>query len=347
MPPIAFSWYGLPQYAARELRAALDRLGDDCAIIGSKPSVPVEGMERALGHPIHWVDAEKPVSWSELGLDVPRLFFQSGWAYPAFTALGAEAKRAGGRVIGMSDANWRGDFRQLVLGTAAFRFKYGRHFDAMLVPGKQGRRLMRWFGLPADRIRCGMYGADQSIFGGGPPLSERPKTFLYVGQFIARKDVLGLSSAFLKFAADHPDWRLHLIGGGEQRDLIPRDPRILVEDFAQPEQLTGRFHGARFFVLPSVFEAWGLVAHEAALSGCGLVLSERIGSAEDLCTPTNGVRFKAGRKDDLVRALTEAAAFDEARLKGAEEESRRLAAQFGPGRFSLEVAALINKLGEA
>ena len=158
--------------------------------------------------------------------------------------------------------------------------------------------------------------------------------------------MLGLSRAFLKSAADHPDWRLHLIGGGEQRDLIPRDPRILVEDFAQPEQLAGRFHGARFLVLPSVFEAWGLVAHEAALSGCGLVLSERIGSAEDLCTPTNGVRFKAGRRDDLVRALTEAAAFDEARLKGAEEESRRLAAQFGPGRFSLEVSALINKLGE-
>ena len=58
------------------------------------------------------------------------------------------------------------------------------------------------------------------------------------------------------------------------------------------------------------------------------------------------MRFKAGRKDDLVRALTEAAAFDETRLAVAEAESRRLAAQFGPDRFALEVAALINKLEE-
>jgi len=63
--------------------------------------------------------------------------------------------------------------------------------------------------------------------------------------------------------------------------------------------------------------------------------------------PTNAVRFKASRKDDLVRALSGAAAFDEARLTGAEAESRRLAAQFGPDRFSSEIAVLINKLGEA
>jgi glycosyltransferase involved in cell wall biosynthesis len=341
MPPVAFSWNGLPQYAARLLRSALDGLGGDCAIIGSRPSVPVEGMEQALGHPIHWVGAEKPVRWRDLGLDVPRLFFQSGWAYPAFSALGAEVKRQGGRVIGMSDANWRGDFRQLVLGAAAFRLKYRGYFDAMLVPGKQGRRLMRWFGLPPARIRCGMYGADAAIFGGGPPLSARPQTFLYVGQFIARKDVLGVSEAFLGFAARHPGWRLHLIGGGEQRDLIPRDPRILVEDFVQPEQLAARLHAARFFVLPSVLEAWGLVVHEAALCGCGLLLSSRVGSADDLCTPANGIRFRAGDRGSLECALAEAASFDAQRLGVAEAESRRLALEFGPERFAREAAKLV------
>ena len=344
---IGLSWYGLPQFASRLFRRTSEVLDEPCVVVGSRPFVPVEGMERALGIPIHWVDGERPIGWRDIGLDVPRVFVQSGWAYPSLSALGREVKAAGGKVIGLSDANWRGDLRQLVLGPLGFRLKHRAHFDAMLVPGREGVRLMRWFGIPAERIRVGMLGADPALFSGGPPLAARSKTFLFVGQFIARKDVLGLTDAFLEFAKDHPDWCLHLVGGGEQQDSIPQDPCIRVEAFVQPEELAQRFHSARFFVLPSVFEAWGVVAHEAALSGCGLVLSDCVGSAEDLCTPTNGVRFKARRKGDLVRALTESAAFDETRLTAAEAESRRLAAQFSPDRFAHEVANLIQELGES
>ena len=346
MPSIAFSWNGLPQYAARQVRYALDSLGEDCAVIGSKPAVPVKGMEQALRRPIHWIDADKPASWAELGLDVPQFFFQSGWAYPGFSALGAEVKRQGGWVIGVSDANWRRDFRQLVLGALAFRLKYGRYFDAMLVPGRQGQRLMRWFGVPNSRIRCGMYGADPAIFSGGPDLASRPPVFLFTGQFIQRKEVIGLAHAFLRFAARHKEWRLHLVGGGPQRDFIPNDPRILVEDFVQPEQLAKRYHGARFFVLPSRVEAWGLVVHEAALCGCGLVLSDKIGSADDLCTRVNGVRFRAGDAGSLEDALEEAAGFGEPALRAAEAESRRLAAQFGPDRFAREAVRLVRDLSQ-
>jgi glycosyltransferase involved in cell wall biosynthesis len=340
---VAFSWYGLPQYAARLIREGIDAVGEDCVVIGSRPTVPVEGMERALGQPIHWVNADKTASWGSLGLDVPRIFFQSGWAYPAFCALGAEVKRAGGRVVGLSDANWRGDFRQIVLGAVAFRLRHRRHFDAMVVPGREGVRLMRWYGLPPDRIRCGMYGADPGLFGAGEPLGERPPTFLFVGQFIARKGMLDLAEAFLRIAGRHPAWRVSIIGGGEQRDLIPRHERILVEEFVQPEQLADRFRQARFFVLPSRSEAWGLVVHEAALCGCGLALSDRIGSAADLATPANALRFRAGDVAGLACALEAAAAFDAARLATAEAESRRLAGQFGPARFGAEVADLVRR----
>jgi glycosyltransferase involved in cell wall biosynthesis len=111
----------------------------------------------------------------------------------------------------------------------------------------------------------------------------------------------------------------------------------------QPEQLAGRFRQARFFVLPSRWEAWGLVVHEAALSGCGLVLSDHIGSAEDLATPANALRFRAGDVADLARALEAAAQFDAARLAAAEAESRRLAGQFGPARFGAEAAGLVQR----
>jgi len=346
MTRIAFSWNGLPQYAARLIRGAVDRLGEDCDVIGSRPSVPIEGMEGVLNCPIFWVDFARPVTWSQLGLEVPEIFVQSGWGYPAYNSLGAEVRKLGGRVIGLSDNNWRGDFRQRVVGAIAFRLLHRRRFDAMIVPGQQGQKLMRWFGMPKDRVRSGMYGADPALFNGGSSLPLRPKTFLFVGQFIARKDVLGLAHAFIRFASSRPGWTLRLCGSGEQRDLIPAHESILVEDFVQPEQLAERFRQARFLVLPSLSEAWGLVVHEGASCGCGLVLSNRIGSADDLATAVNGVLFEAGNADDLLRALHEAADFADARLVAAEAESRRLASPFGPDRFGREVEGLIRDFSQ-
>ena len=150
----------------------------------------------------------------------------------------------------------------------------------------------------------------------------------------------------MRFAARHPEWRLHLVGGGPQRDFIPSDPRILVEDFVQPERLAERYQGARFFVLPSLMEPWGVVVHEAALCGCGLVLSDKIGSADDLCSPLNGVRFRAGDIGSLENALEEAVGFSRPALRAAEAESRRLASQFGPDRFAREAVRLVRDLSQ-
>lgn len=344
---ISFSWNGLPQYAARLIRAAIEQFGggQSISVIGTRPSVPVEGMEAALGQPIHWVDVNTPQSWSGLGLPVPKLFFQSGWSYPALNALGKEVKEAGGHVIGLSDANWRGDFRQLVLGQLAFRLQKRKLFDAMIVPGKSGRRLMRSFGLPEDRLFTRMYGADPALFFGGPPLADRPKNFLFVGQFIDRKDVVGLSQAFMRFHADHSHWTLRFTGSGEQRNLIARHPAITVEDFVQPQDLAERYRQARFLVLPSKVEAWGLVVHEAALCGCGLVLSEAIGCGNDLADAQNAIRFMSGDVRAMEVALRKAATRSEKELAQIEATSRDIARGFGPSAFAQSCAEAATALG--
>lgn len=333
----------MPQYAARLIRAAMEQMGEQCAVIGSRPDVPVEGMESILGDTITWIDANSPVTWRDLGLATPKVYVQSGWAYPAFTALGREVKTAGGHVIGLSDANWRGDFRQLVMGPIAFRMRHRKHFDAMLVPGRQGARLMRHFGVPKDRIHTGMYAADPQLFYPGRPLARRPKEFLFVGQLIARKNILVLANAFLRFAALHSGWSLRICGSGPLRDRIPYHPRLLVEDFVQPGELVDRFQNARFLVLPSRREAWGLVVHEATLCGCGLLLSGTIGSADDLATDRNAIRFRPSDEGDLVRALSLAASRDDAWLLEAECESLRLAAMFSPQKFASAIVTLVEQ----
>ena len=343
MNSVAFSWNGLPQYAARLLAAAFAENGQGSPVVGSRAQVPIQGVEAALGRPVHWVDAARPTSWAELGLETPRIFFQSGWAYPAFNALGDEVRAAGGNVCLLMDNNWRGDFRQW-LGAPWFRLCQRRKFAAILVPGKSGRRLARWYGMPDDRIWEGMYGADPKIFFNGPPLAERPKRIVFVGQYIGRKQCLTLARAFAAVADRMPGWELEMYGSGPQQELIPSHPRLRVNGFVQPEQLGALYRSARVFALPSLTEAWGLVVHEAALSGCQLFLSDAVGSREDFAGPANSVLFSAGDVDSLQAGLLRLAVMDDGELQRAQSESLRLAQSQGPAVFASRVEKITRHL---
>lgn len=343
MSQVAFSWNGLPQYAARLIAAAIRTQGSACTVVGSRPTVPVRGVEQAIGQRVHWVDAGQPTSWKGLGLQVPRVFFQSGWAYPAFNALGDEVRAAGGQVCLLMDNNWRGDFRQW-LGAAWYRLCQRRKFAVILVPGKSGRRLARWYGMPDGLIWEGMYGADPAIFFNGPPLAERPKRIIFVGQYIDRKQCVALARAFASVADRMPGWELEMYGSGPQQDLIPLHPRIRVRGFVQPEQLGALYREARIFALPSLVEAWGLVVHEAALSGCQLLLSDAIGAREDFAGEHNSALFRAGDISSLQSALVRLASKDEEALTNSQAESIRLAQSHGPGVFARSVQEIIGKL---
>lgn len=340
---VAFSWQGLPQYAARQLHAALQRLGQPCAVLGTKPAVPITGMEAALGQPVHWIAGETIITWSALGLPVPKVFFQAGWSCPAFNALGDEVRRAGGKVCLLMDNDWRGDFRQL-LGGPWFRLTMRRKFAAVLVPGLSGRRLARWYGFADQEILEGLYGADPAVFFDGPPLADRPKHILFVGQYIERKNCVGLAASFLAIADQLPEWELHLYGSGPLQDRFPAHPRIQVHGFVQPEQLGALYRSARIFALPSHREAWGLVVHEAAQSGCQLLLSDAIGARYDFARPANAVIFPAGNRSALAKGLLELATIDVDGLRQAQMTSRMVAKDFSPSVFAERIVAIVKKL---
>jgi glycosyltransferase involved in cell wall biosynthesis len=221
---IAFAWPGLPDYAARCIRAVIDRSGTAVEVIATRPSVPIEGMEKSLGQAVHWIDgAGSGVSWQALGVTRPRILFIGGYGIPAFNALADDVRRAGGHVVLMSDNNWTGTPRQKLLDPIRHRLLLRHRHDAIFVPGESGVRVARSWTYPQNAIQTGLYGADPQLFNGGPPLTQRPKRFLFVGQFVARKNVLGLAQAFIKFAAAHPDWSLSLCGSPAIRSLASTD----------------------------------------------------------------------------------------------------------------------------
>jgi glycosyltransferase involved in cell wall biosynthesis len=338
MSDLVFLWPGFPDYAARLVRRVIEG-GRQVQVIATAPSVPIEGMERSLGQKVYWIAPDAEVSFANFGLESPRTLFQGGYHIPAFNALGRETRRAEGRIILMADNNWTNSLRQRVIDPLRHRLLFTRDFDGVLVPGASGVMWARKMGYTGP-VKTGMYGADPSLFRPGPRLAQRPKRLFFVGQFVERKNVLGLAKAFATVADSFKDWKLILCGSGEQRGAIPDHPQIIIEGFVQPEQLSAKLREARALVLPSCEEHWGMVVHEAALSGAALVLSSAIGAAEDLATSDNSVIFPPGDTRALAAALAEVMSWDDARLATAERVSLERARAFSPARFAAAVAEL-------
>lgn len=339
-PHIAIGWEGLPVYGARLVAAGRRSLGGlSVTVLGTRPSVPLEGIESELGQSVIWLSRERCTTWRELGLRIPTVFIHTGWAYPYFNALGEEVRRAGGRVIAMVDNRWKANLRQCI-GALVFRLKLRRRYSALWVPGVSGYRLARFLGMPAAQISMGMYGADPLLFPPGAPLSGRAKRVVFVGQYIARKGIDLLSSAWGRVHEQYPDWELVCYGSGPEEDRLRRTPNCRVLPFLQPAEIAAAMREARFLVLPSRDDHWGLVVHEASLSGCGLIVSDAVGAGLDLVGEANGMICEAGNIESLVRALFWACTQNGERLGTIYDESLQKARQFGPEVWATRFVAL-------
>lgn len=340
---MAVAWKGLPFYGAACLGEAIRVSKASIAVVATRPSVPVTDIEARVGQAIVWIEGDAPCSWDALNLPVPDVFFETGWATPAFNALAREAKGKGAAVVSFVDNAWKGDFRQW-LGAARFRMGMRRRFDALWVPGRSGRRFARFLGMPDRAIHEGLYGCDRSVFDNGVPLAGRPRRFLYVGQFIERKGLRELCEAFAEIHREEPEWELVCIGCGPLKNELEETDGVRVLPFMPPEQVAEHMADARFFVLNSREEHWGVVVHEAATAGCGLILAPGVDSRRDLATEGNAIVAASSRALDARRALEEAARKDDAWLERAEAISRRLAESFGPDRWAREFERILEEV---
>lgn len=339
--PLSVAWSGLPPYGLNGVRAMMVSLGVQPTVIGTLPDTAYDAIGKVAGLKIHWIDpADKSAKWTNFCETVPKVFIVSGWATPAFNALGQQVRANGGAVILMIDNRWRGDLRQWV-SPIAFQIKYRRWFKAAIVPGKASRAFVRYLGFPHELIYEGLYGGNPLTFEPGPPLAERPKRFLFVGRFVERKGLRELEGAWRTVSRELPGWELHAVGEGPMKALLDRTPGVMTSAFHTPEDLSEIYQNSRFLVLPSHEDHWGVVVHEAALTGCGLILSENVGARFDLATSVNSFTVPAANPHSLGKAMLTAARMDERRLKFVFNESIGLASRFGPAAFADAAARAI------
>jgi len=136
--------------------------------------------------------------------------------------------------------------------------------------------------------------------------------FLSLGRFVGKKNLAALIRAFRQTLNANPNSRTHLVmvGSGEEESALRKlcgelglrvydktqcglkaesrangsdaPPGVHFYGFRQIEDNPVFYALADVFILPSLWEEWGLVVNEAMACGLPVVVSETVGSAEDL-----------------------------------------------------------------
>lgn len=267
-----------------------------------------------------------------------------GWEQRAYRRCALALRGSSLRVVCM-DNQWLATPKQF-LGIATRRFYLRPYFDAAFLPGRRQRDFALRLGFPNERIFEGFYTADIDAFRNVPFLASGAandrRAFVFVGRLVESKGVRVLLDAYAQYREMVADpWRLLVLGTGALGDLVSLQPGVEFAGFVAPAQLPMHLAGASFLVLPSRFEPWGVVVHEAVAAGLGCICTERVGAADAFVRDGENGRIVAeGSVDALAGALSWSHDLSPSRLAEVSALSRTLANQFTPERWAKTVLAM-------
>lgn len=226
-----------------------------------------------------------------------------------------------------------------------------RHVARFCYIGVNARRHLLRLGVSDDCMFFSPYSVDSVYFENQYQQLDRETcrqdlridseqlVLLFSGKFIPRKAPLLLIDAIARLRGKEK-LTLIMLGDGllrpevESRAQAVVGSRGLLPGFVNQSQLGRYFRAADVFVLPSVYETWGLVVNEAMHFRLPAVVSSGVGCAPDLIRDgETGWVFPADDAKELANRLKEILdAPDQARLMGA-------AAQDHIRGYSIEASA--------
>jgi glycosyltransferase involved in cell wall biosynthesis len=192
------------------------------------------------------------------------------------------------------------------------------HARRVVVTSRSTAALLADYAVPESRIRVVEPGTDPAPLAAGSAEAGGPPRLLCVGTITPRKGHMLLVEAL--GALSHLDWRLRCAGS------LTRDPRtaarlrdriaalglaerILLLGELPPAELAREYAWADVFVLPSLFEGYGMAYAEALARGLP-VLGTTGGAIADTVPAAAGLLVEPGAadalRDGLSRLLTDA-----------------------------------------
>lgn len=346
---VAIIWKQLSSQSATAFRALADA-GAEVFLVHRRatPEAPYEGSPAEGLQGYSW--AQTPDE-STLVSDIERFradaLLVSSWDVGPYRRLSRRMARRTLRVLCM-DNPWLGTPKQWagrLVSPAVIRPAY----DAVFVPDERQAAFARRLGFADDRIMWGLYSCDSDAFSRVPPLTSSPalgrERFLFVGRLSPEKGVASLAEAYRLYrpTTGHP-WPLMVCGTGPLAHLLTGEPGVELTGFVQPSRLPEVFAGAACLILPSTFEPWGVVIHEAATAGLPVICSSACGAADRLVLDGyNGAIVAANDTASLTGAMTRLSTMDASRRAEMGRRGRVLAGQLTPGRWA---EYLLERIGQ-
>lgn len=179
------------------------------------------------------------------------------------------------------------------------------------LPGgtKSHAELFRHYGMPDSRIFLMPMMVDNVAFRFSPrKASKKSFTFLYVGRVVTVKNIGLLLYAFAETFGSSNDVSLRIVGAGDLLDTYKEQfghfDNIVFVGPKHGEDLRDEYGSASAFVLPSIFEPWGLVVNEAMAAGLPVIVSDKVGAREDLVEGREtGLIFRHGNQEELAGCM--------------------------------------------
>ena len=161
------------------------------------------------------------------------------------------------------DMPWRWSLRCVVARWVLRPFL--RNYSAAYVPGRVCARYARWLGF--RRVETGLFSIDFEKIGTARA-ERRREGFLYVGRYSDEKRVDIVERAHQLYKERGGTWSLDCYGQGGK--------------FVQPDDMPRIYAEHACLLLASAFDPWPLVALEARVAGCDVVMSDRCGNRFEL-----------------------------------------------------------------
>ncbi|MCX6757902.1 MAG: glycosyltransferase [Candidatus Nomurabacteria bacterium] len=340
---ILLFWDGFPACGLL-IKKVVEKYKDDIVVVATKSKVPYENLEKILGHNIIWLDNANDIWNRKDEFGYRNLIIHTGWKYSGWLKYDRYMKKhCNAKTIVQVDNRYRGDLRQY-FGALWFRIYLRKFFDGALVPGKQGKKLMKFLGMKENRIYTGLYGAYEGIFKETTPIEKRNNEFLFVGQLIHRKSVDLLLQAFRSYRNAGGTWNIRIVGSGPLQSICHGDG-IILEDFDQPEKITDKMNRAKVLVLPSRDDNWGTVVCEAAACGMQLITSKKVGASFDIVQSNiNGITLENIDAVELQKTFFYFENLSEDLLKNGSKISKEIAINYTSQAYLNSFLKIINDL---
>lgn len=339
---VVILWTHLSGYLNSCMRALVETQGVDLFVANIRVSKDAPFDDTLFS----WIDAryqwegepDKLTLLSMLEAFKPDVILACGWHISGYRFI---CRKFSGRAVRIltTDQPWQFKPKKL-MGVLVSRYYIHPLCEALFVGGERQADYAKRLGFRQSRIMRGVFSCDHEKFA-AVHIERREKkvvsrSFAYVGRLSGEKGLDVLMAAYRRYRQNNPDpWPLRCYGAGPMKEALEKVDGVEIKGFCQPGELPGALLGSSCLVLPSLYEPWALVIHEAAAAGMAVICTDVAGASVHLVQDGyNGYIVESGDIEELTRAMLKYVALSDTEKLEMAENSYGLSMQFTPKRWA-------------